>query len=69
MGADHAQQFVDTMREDKAFRKAAREASDRQTLTAFLLDNGYKFELHDLVIAMAGCMDQMTQQFDATHQE
>ena len=59
MNLQNAQSFVNAMREDEPFRPSVRQASDRKSLEDFLGDQGYRFEMHDLVAAMAGCMNRM----------
>lgn len=59
MNLENAESFVNAMREDESFRHSVGQASDRKSLEDFLADQGYRFEMHDLVAAMAGCMDRM----------
>lgn len=51
-----AWEFVQKMREDKAFRGAVQNIGDRAALWSYLESEGFSFDECDLVGAMAACM-------------
>jgi predicted ribosomally synthesized peptide with nif11-like leader len=59
MSFEKAQQFVARMREDQDFRKAVKSTSDMKALKEYLRKTGYDFTEHDLMRAMASCMEEM----------
>ncbi len=61
MSLENARQFVADMREENTYRQAALKDAADQKLAAFLQEHGLTFDLRHLVIAMAGCMDEMAQ--------
>ena len=56
-----AQQFVIRMREDKLFRRQMRSAAAVGELNPVFQKNGFAFELHQLITAMAVCMEELEQ--------
>jgi hypothetical protein len=61
MPLESARQFVVAMREDRAFRYLVRAAANDESLTAVIRKNGFAFEWHHLVAAMACCMEEIEQ--------
>jgi hypothetical protein len=61
MSLSSAQQFVVRMREDKTFRHRVRSAAAAGELPPVLQKNGFAFELHQLIAAMAACMQELEQ--------
>ncbi len=51
-----AQAFVSMMKNDPEFRAAVTSCSDPRELEKFLQNQGYEFELPDLIKAMGSCM-------------
>lgn len=59
MDTDSARLFVQKMRNDKDFRNAVQEISDRTELWEYIEKKGYAFNECDLVKAMAACMAEL----------
>lgn len=68
MTLENAQRFVSDLRESNALRQSACLAAENRELATFLSKNGYTFELHHLVPAMAACMDEMATAMENTNQ-
>jgi len=68
MSLESAQQFVIAMREDETFRHQVRAAANHERSTAVIQKNGFAFELHHLVVAMAACMEELEQGCGAERQ-
>ncbi len=61
MSLSNAQAFVATMKSDVEFRAVVSGFVDSPKLRDFLQNRGYKFDLSDLVRAMAACMAELPQ--------
>ena len=59
MTTDSAQLFVQTMREDIGFRETLKKIGDRIEFWEYIENNGYDFNVCDLVKAMAACMVEL----------
>ena len=59
MSFEGAQQFVMKMREDASFREQAKAAAEKRAIPPLCRHHDLDFDLHDLVRAMAACMDEM----------
>jgi uncharacterized metal-binding protein len=56
-----ARQFVAAMRENECLRRHIRKAATQGELSDILEQNGFAFELHHFVDAMADCMEESEQ--------
>ncbi len=59
MSLKSAQEFVEKMKQEKAFREKAGNISDKDAMYDFIIGNGFHFEENHLVASMAACMDEM----------
>ncbi len=59
MAFEDAQRFVAKMKEDPDFRAQVQSFADSASMQACLENNGYSFDLRELVHAMAGCMEEL----------
>ena len=56
MSMASAQEFVDRMKGDAAFRNVVTGFTDHLKLSDYLHSRGFDFDLPDLIRAMAACM-------------
>jgi len=59
MSLASARQFVVRMREDRPFRNQVQSAAAVGEVNPVLRKNGFAFELHQLIAAMAACMKEL----------